>query len=109
MVGRTEAKTDGHGGAATSLGTGETMQGLALPIPKENLFKHTGVRPVESQFEELCGAQTERLRAKLRVSPAEFIPGLCNPNGTLQQLERSSVNRDVSIPIQFANLPCDLH
>lgn len=85
------------------------MQGLSLPIPKENLFKYTVFRPVESQLEELCGAQTERLRAKLHVSLAGFIPGLCDPNGTLQQLERSLVNQDVSIPIQSANLPCDLH
>ena len=85
------------------------MQGLSLPSPKENLFKHTILRPIEIQLEELCGAQTERLRAKLHVSLAEFTPGLCDPNGTLQQLERSSVNQDVSIPIQPANLPCDLH
>lgn len=85
------------------------MQGLSLPFPKENLFKYTMFRHTESHLEELCGAQTERLRAKLHVSLAEFIPGLCDPNGMLQQLERSSVNQDVSIPIQSTNLPCDLH
>lgn len=108
-MGRTEAATAWHQGLPTSLGTGGTRQGLSLPIRKENLFKYTMFKPIESQLEELCGAQTQRLRAKLRVSLAEFIPGLGDPNGTLQQLERSSVNQDVSIPIQPANLPCDLH
>lgn len=108
-MGRTEPETDWHQGLPTSLGTGGTMQGLSLPIPKENLFKYTMLRPIESQLEGFCEAQTERLRAKLHVSLAEFIPGLCDPNGMLQQLERSSVNQDVSIPIQSASLPCDLH
>lgn len=84
------------------------MQGLSLPSPEENLFQYTMFRPTESQLEELCGAQTERLRAKLHVSLAEFMPGLCDPNGTRQQLQWSSVNQDITIPSQSANLPCDL-
>lgn len=68
---------------------GRTMQGLSLPIPKENQFKYTTFKPIESHLEELCGAQTERLGAKLHVSLAKFILGLCEPNGMLQQLDRS--------------------
>lgn len=81
------------------------MQALSLPIFKENLFTHSMFGATESQLEEICGAQTVRLRTKLCVSLMEFISGLWDPNSTLQQLERSSVNQDVSIPIQ----PCDLH
>lgn len=61
------------------------------------------------QFEELCRAQTERLGAKPHISLAEFTPGLCDPHHTLQQLEGSSANQDVSTPVQSTDLPHDLH
>ena len=108
-MGSTGPEADWHQGLPTSPGTEGTVQGGSLPIPKENLFKYTMFRLIESQLEELCRAQTDRLRAKLHVSLAEFIPGLCDPNGTLQQPGRSSVNQDISIPVQSASLPCDLH